>query len=181
MSSSAVKANIAVIDAKTLTVTKHYDFTGKGDPCNSLALDVKTHALFTACGQGAEGAAQPTMLMIDAESGKFISAVPLAGNSDGAAFNPATMEAFSTHSNGTLTVVKENRATSFVVEQNLQTMNGAKTLTFDGKTGRILTMAAEFGPAPANDGKGGGKGGDKKGAARRQVKPDTFTILAIGK
>lgn len=178
----ADKANIAVIDAKAMKVTTHYDFTGKGDRCNGLALDGKTHVLFTACGQGADaGTPQPTMLMINAQNGKFITSLPLAGNSDGAAFNPATKEAFSTHSNGTLTVVKEKSATSFAVEQNLQTMNGAKTLTLDGKTGRILTMAAEFGPAPANDGKGGGKGGDKKGPGRGQVKPDTFTILAIGK
>jgi len=42
-----------------------------------------------------------------------LTSLPLAGGSDGAAFNPATMEAFSTHGNGTLTVIKENSPTSF--------------------------------------------------------------------
>ena len=50
-----------------------------------------------------------------------MTSLPLAGGSDGAVFNPSTMEAFSTHGNGTLTVVKENSPTSFEVEQNLQT------------------------------------------------------------
>ncbi len=174
-------ANIAVIDAKTMKVTTRYDFTGKANRCNGLAMDVKNHVLFTACGQGAEAAdspAQPTMLVLNSESGKVITSLPLAGNSDGAVFNPKTMEAFSTHANGTLTIVKENSPTSFVVEQNLQTVDGAKTLTLDGKTNRILTMTAEFGPAPAADPK---KDAQKGGRGRGQVKPDTFVILAIGK
>ncbi len=58
------------------------------------------------------------------------------------------MEAFSTHGNGTMTVVKEKSPTRFEVEQNLQTMNGARTVTFDSKTGHIFTMSQERGPAP---------------------------------
>lgn len=171
-------ANIAVIDAKAMKVTTHYDFTGKANRCNGLAMDVKNHILFTACGQGeGDGPAQPTMLILNSENGKVITSLPLAGNSDGAVFNPKTMEAFSTHSNGTLTVVKENSPTNFVVEQNLQTINGAKTLTLDGKTNRILTMTADFGPAPEADSK---KDAQKGGRGRGQVLPDTFKILAIG-
>ena len=70
---------------------------------------------------------------------------------------------------GTLTIVKENSPTSFVVEQNLQTMPGAKTLTFDSKTGHILLIAAETAPAPAG------------GTGRPQMVPDSFTIIVVGK
>lgn len=48
---------------------------------------------------------------------------------------------------GTLTVIKEKSPTSFVVEQTVQTMAGAKTLTLDSKTGKVLLIAAEYGPA----------------------------------
>jgi hypothetical protein len=58
------------------------------------------------------------------------------------------MEAFSTHGNGTLTVIKEKSSTSFEVEQNLETMNGARTIAFDSKTNHILTMSQERGTAP---------------------------------
>jgi hypothetical protein len=51
------------------------------------------------------------------------------------------MEASRTHGNGTLTVVKEKSSTSFEVEQTLATMNGARKITFDSKTNRILTMS----------------------------------------
>ena len=66
--------------------------------------------------------AQPMMVILSAADGKIITSLPLAGGSDGAVFNPSTMEAFSTHGNGTLTIVKEKSPTSFEVEQNLQTM-----------------------------------------------------------
>ena len=35
------KDNIAVVDAKTMTVTAHYDIAGKGGTCAGLAMDVK--------------------------------------------------------------------------------------------------------------------------------------------
>ena len=84
------------------------------------------------------------------------------------------MEAFSTQGNGTMTIVKEKSPTSFEVEQNLQTMNGARTVTFDSKTNHILTMSVERGPAPPPP-PGGGRGG--QGPAI----PGTFTILMIGR
>jgi hypothetical protein len=151
---------------------------------------VKHHILFAACAAsgglqpaqtGANGRPQPQrqlpkpmMVILSADDGHIITTLPLAGSSDGAVFNPATGEAFSSHSNGTLTVVKENSPTSFEVEQNLQTMNGARTLTLDTKTGQIYVMSAERGPAPPPP-PGGGRG---QGGA---VVPGSFTILRIGK
>jgi hypothetical protein len=114
------------------------------------------------------------MVVLRVADGQILTALPLAGGSDGAVFNPVTMEAFSTHGNGTLTVVKENSPTSFEVEQNLQTMNGARTVTFDGKTGHILTMSDERGPAPPPP-PGGGRG------VRPPAVPGSFTILMIAR
>jgi hypothetical protein len=84
------------------------------------------------------------------------------------------MEAFSTHGNGTLTVVKETSPTTFEVEENLETMNGARTITLDSKTGHIFTMSFERGPAPPPPA-GGGRGN------QAPVIPGSFTILKIGK
>jgi DNA-binding beta-propeller fold protein YncE len=178
------KANVAVIDAKTMKVTAHYDFGDKGSRCNGLALDVKNRVLFAACGQSGIPAVtppQPMMVILSAKDGKIITSLPLAGGSDGAVFNPATREAFSSHGNGTMTIVKENGPTSFAVEQNLQTMAGAKTLTLDTKTNHILTMAAEYGPppSPAEGAPPQGKGG--RGPARGPMTPDSFSIIVVGK
>jgi hypothetical protein len=90
------------------------------------------------------------------------------------------MEAFSSQGDGTLTIVKENSPTSFVVEQTLQTMTGGKTLTLDAKTGHIFIIAAEYGappapPAGAAAPAGGGRGG------RGPMVPGSFSILEVGK
>ncbi len=167
--------SVAVVDQKTMKTTAHYPFGDVGR-CNGLALDLKNGILFAACalGRTAGQPPQPVMIILRATDGKILTTLPLAGPSDGAVFNPQTMEAFSSHSNGTLTVIKENSPTSFVVEQNLQTMNGARTLSMDTKTGRIYVMSVERGPAPPPPA-GGGRGG------QAPVIPGSFTILMIGK
>jgi len=166
-----------------MKVTAHYDFGDKGSRCNGLALDAKNGILFASCGQSGippVTPAQPMMVILNADSGKIITSLPLAGSSDGAVFNPATMEAFSSHGNGTMTIVKENSPTNFTVEQNLQTMFGAKTLTLDTKTNRILTMTAEYAPLqPAAQAPPAGTPPARGG--RGLMIPDSFSILAVGK
>ncbi len=178
------KANVAVIDSKAMTVTGHYPLGDNINGVAGLAIDAKNHILFAAC-----RGASPTMVILSATDGKIITTLPLAGSTDGATFNPATMEAFSSHGNGTMTIVKENSPTSFVVEQNLDTMMGAKTLTLDSKTSHVLTMAAEYGappppaaapPAGATGAQGrGGFGG--RGPARGPMLQGSFSILVVGK
>ena len=114
------------------------------------------------------------MVILDAESGKIITTLPIGTGVDGAVFNPATLEAFSSQGDGTLTVIKENSPTSFVVEQTVQTMPGANTLTFDAKTNRVLLIAAEYG-APPTPPPAGGRAG------RGQMVPDSFSIIVVGK
>ena len=172
--------SIAVVDAKAMKTTAHYGIGDHGG-CNGLAIDVKNQLLFAACARtGAapvRGGPPPTpasaMIVLNARDGKIITELPLAGANDGAAFNPATMEVFTSHGNGTMTVVKEKSPTSFEVEQNLQTMMGARTLTLDTKTGRVFVMSAEREPAPP-----------PVPGARPQlgrVIPGSFSILVISK
>jgi hypothetical protein len=59
------------------------------------------------------------------------------------------------------------------VEQNLETMNLARTIALDTKTNHIFTMADEHEPLPP-----GAPGGAR---ARGPAIPGTFTILMIGK
>jgi DNA-binding beta-propeller fold protein YncE len=162
------KDNVAVVDAKTMAVTGHYDLAGKGGQCAGLAMDVKNEILFVACRKPA------TMVIMGAKDGKIIDALPLGAGTDGAVFNPKTMEAFSSQGDGTLTIVKENSPTSFVVEQTVTTPVRAKTLTLDSKTDHIVLITAEYTPPPATPPPGGRAG-------RGQMVPDTFSIVVVGK
>lgn len=161
------KGSIAVFDPKTLKLITTYSLAGKGDGCAGLTIDHQHNLLFATCRK------PQNMVILNAADGKIIDALPIGGGTDGAVFNPKTMEAFSSNGEGNLTIVKENSPTSFAVEQTLQTQPRAKTVTLDTKTGRLILITAEFTPPPpAAPGQRPGRG---------QMVPSTFAILVVGK
>jgi len=75
------KDKVAVIDAKTLTVTGGYDLTGKGGTCAGLAMDVKNELLFASC-------RNPQNMVALTAAGKILTTLPLGAGTDGAVFKP---------------------------------------------------------------------------------------------
>ena len=165
------KGQVAVVDAKTMAVTARYDLGNSALTPAGLALDAKNHILFVACRNPA------SMIILNALTGKILATLPIGTGVDGAAFNPDTMEAFSSQGDGTLTVIKENSPTNFAVEQTVQTMVGAKTMTLDAKTGHVLLIAAEYGPAPPSD----TPPVPGRGPRRGPMLPGSFSIITVGK
>ena len=158
---------VAVIDAKTLTVSAQYGLGGKGGRCSGLAIDVKNQILFAGCRE------PQTMVMLSAVDGKILDALPIGSGVDSAIFNPRTMETYSAQVDGTLTIIKEKSPTSFVVEQTVQTKESAKQMAWDDKTNRILLIAADYAPAPAPPA--------GKAAGRGPMVADSFSILVVTK
>ncbi len=179
------KAGIGVVDTKTLKLTGTYSLQGKGSMPAGLAIDAKNHILFAMCRPA-------TCVIMSSDDGKIITTLPLAGSSDGGGFNPDTMEAFSSHGNGTLTIIKENSPTSFEVEQTVNTKSGGKCCTLDTKTGHILVTAIEplatppaadaaATPPPAGANQpGGGQGGGRRGGGGRGG-PGMLDLIVIGR
>ena len=136
-----------------------------------------------------------TCVILSADDGKIIETLPIGRGTDGGGFNPGTMEAFSSQGDGTLTIIKEKSPTSFEVEQTVQTKQGAKTCTLDGKTGHIVLIATEQAPRPAGDAAatpaaappagtnqapgGGGRGG--RGGRGGGGGPALLDILVVGR
>lgn len=180
------KAAIAVIDANSMKMVGKYDLSSKGGGCAGLALDAKNNILFSACRD------KKNMVILSAEDGHIITDLPIGNGCDGATFNPATMEVFSSQGDGTLTVIKENSPTSFEVEQTVPTPARAKTLTLDTKTSQIYSITAEYGPVPAAPPEpapappaagapaAGGPPAWMRGP-RPPMIPGSFQILVIGK
>jgi len=172
------KDQIAVVDVNTLKVTAHYDLGGKGGGPGGLGLDAKNRVLFAFCHEPA------TAVILNADDGKIITTLPIGKGTDSGGFNPATMEAFSSQGDGTLTIIKETSPTTFEVEQTVQTKRGAKTCTLDTKNNQILLITLErpatpppaAGAATSAPGAGGGerRGGDRGG-------PATLDILVVGR
>jgi len=172
------KAAIAVIDANTMKMVGRYDVSSKGGGCAGLALDVKDEILFATCRE------KSNMIILSAVDGHILTDLPIGVGSDGATFNPTTMEAFSSQGDGTLTVVKEDSPTSFRVEQTVATPARAKTLTLDPKTGQIYLITAEYGPVPAAPAQAApappGAPPWMRGP-RPPMIPHSFQILVVGK
>ncbi len=165
------KANVAVVDAKSLSVKAHYDVSAQGSGGSGLAFDPKRHILFAYYRQPS-----PVVVILGARDGHIITTLPTGSGVDTVAFNPATGEAISAENSGSMTFIKENSPTSFVVEQTLTTTKGAKTLTLDTRTNHIFTMTAEFEPAPPN-----APPGPAGRPARGPMVAGSFSILMIGK
>jgi glutamine cyclotransferase len=160
---------IAVVDVNTLKVITKYDLGASAGEPGGLGLDVKNHILFAMC-------ANPNVcVVVNADDGKVLTTLPLDGGTDGGGFNPATMEAWSSQRNGTLTIIKESSPTNFVVEQTVQTKAGCKTSSLDTKNNRIVLVCTERLPqaatnAPAGQRRDVGRGG-----------PGNLDVLWVGR
>ena len=167
------KNSIAVVDTATLKLTATYDISSYGGGCAGLAIDRVHGVLFAACRD------KNNMIVVNAATGKVITTLPTGVGCDGATFNAATSEVFSTQGDGTLTVIKDNAksatpvASDFVVAQTVTTPVRARTITLDTKTGHIITITAEYGPAPA------AVAGQRP--ARPPMVPGSFEIVVVGK
>ena len=174
------KDAVAVVDTAGMKMIGKYDVSAQGGGCAGLAMDTKNGILFAACRD------KNNMIILSAADGHIITTLPIGVGCDGATFNPATMESFSSQGDGTLTVIKENSPTSFAVEQTVKTPTRAKTITLDPKTGHLYLMAAEYGPPPAPPAAPaggapapGGPGGGFRG--RAPMVPGSFSIIVVGK
>jgi uncharacterized protein YjiK len=106
------QSEIIRIDAKSMTVTARWPL----NPCQSpsgLAFDKRKNRLFTAC-------ENKMMAVVDADTGKVITTLPIGAGPDAAAFDPERRLAFSSNGDGTLTVVAE-RGDGYAVVQSLRT------------------------------------------------------------
>ena len=92
---------------------------------------------------------RPQASILDADSGKLISTLPIGDGVDARAFDPETGLAFASCGEGVLTVVHEDSANKFSVTENVPTERGARTMTLDPVKHQIFLVTAKFGPPPA--------------------------------
>jgi len=151
------------IDAKSLKVLNRWPLA----PCESpsgLAMDTEHHLLFVGCHN-------KMMAILDADSGKVVTTVPIGEGVDANRFDPGTQLAFSSNGDGTLTVVHEDSPNKYTVVDNVQTQRGARTMEVDPTTHKVYLVTAEFGPPPP-----GGQPGERR---RPSMVPGSFTLLVF--
>ena len=157
------KSEIDEIDPKAMKLLNVWPLAPAESP-SGLAIDAKNHILFSVCHN-------KEMAVVNGQTGKVITTLPIDARVDGAAFDPDLMRAFSSNGAGTLTIVQEVTPDSFKVIQNLETQLGARTVTLDNTTHRLYLPTAEFNPPPAPTA--------ENPHPRPTIKANSFTILEV--
>ena len=158
------KSMVLQIDSKNLKVLNRWPLA----PCESpsgMAMDTEHRRLFVGCHN-------KMMAIMDADSGKVVTTVPIGQGVDANRFDPGTQLAFSSNGDGTLTVVHEDSPDKYTVVDNVQTQRGARTMEVDPKTHNVFLVTADFGPMPAET-----KPGERR---RPPIIPGSFTLLVFG-
>ncbi|HLP72541.1 MAG TPA: YncE family protein, partial [Bacteroidales bacterium] len=151
------KSEIACIGSASLKVEKVWSIDPGEEP-TGLALDNENHRLFSVC-------SNKLMVILNAETGKVISTVPIGEGCDGTAFDPGLKRVYSSNGEGTVTVVSEVTPDQYKVVETIKTQRGARTITIDKRTHHLFLSAAEY-------------NADKEGS-RPPVKPGSFILLDI--
>jgi len=159
-------SEIAVVDPKSGQVAARWKIDGGEEP-SGLAIDVEHHRLFSGCHN-------KVMAIIDTETGKTITTVPIGNGVDACAFDPGTGEAYASCGDGTITVVKETAPGKFETS-TVKTQPGARTMCVDPSTHTLYLPDAEMLPATQPAAGGGGRGG------RGQMKPDSFMVIVVSR
>ena len=159
------KNQLFALDSDKLTVKQRWDLPGCEEP-SGLAMDQKNRRLFVGCGN-------KKMPIVDADSGKILTTLPIGDGVDATAFDDATGLAFASCGEGVLTVVREESPDKFTVVENVPTQKGARTMALDSKTHNAYTVTAKFGPPPAPTA--------DQPHPRPSLIPDTFVVLVVGK
>ena len=158
------KSEITVLDPVKAVAEKSWPLAPCEEP-SGLAMDQKHRRLFAGCGN-------KMMAVVNADSGKVVTTVPIGQGVDANGFDPGADLAFSSNGDGTLTVVHEDSADKFSVAQNAQTQRGARTMALNPKNHEVYLVTAEFDEAPPAEG---------QTRPRRTMKPGTFTLLVMEK
>ncbi|HUN26023.1 MAG TPA: YncE family protein [Steroidobacteraceae bacterium] len=137
----AEKKELVRIDTATNVVDARWPIPQCTRP-HGLAIDTRTHRLFVSC-------VNDLLTVVNAETGATVTSLPIGSGTDAAAFDPIRRLVFSSNGrSGTISVIKEENADTFVSLGSIRTMVSARTMALDPATGRIYLAGAEIGPLP---------------------------------
>ena len=157
------KNQIKTINAKTLEVTATWSIA-PGDEPSGLAIDLETNRLFSVCGNN-------LMIVVDATNGKIIKTLPIDDGCDGVAFDAKRKLVFSSNGIGTITVVKEENANAFSVQETVKTQKGARTIALNKSTDQLYLSTADFGAKPEPT--------TENPKPRASLIPNSFVVLVV--
>ncbi len=157
------KSELLEIDSHALKVLHRWPLAPCQHP-SGLAMDTAHRRLFVGCHNR-------MMAVVDADSGKVLTTLPIGSGVDANRFDPDTGLAFSSNGDGTITVVREVTPERFELLGNVSTQRGARTMALDTRTHDLYTVTAKFGPMPPP------KPGQR--FRRPPILPGSFTLIKV--
>jgi len=159
-------SEIVQFDSNKLAIVNRWKIAPGEEP-SGLAMDRKHRRLFSVC-------SNKLMVVVDADSGRVVTTLPIGPGTDAAGFDSETGFAFSSNGgDGTVTVAHEDSPDKFAVVENVPTLRRARTMALDAKTHQIYTVTAEFGAAPAPT--------KEQPRPRPPMVPGSFTLLILSR
>lgn len=125
------------INARELKVEQRWPVAPCSAP-SSMAMDRANRRLFLGC-------RSRVMAVVDADSGKVITTVPIGDHVDATAFDPETKLVFNSNGEGTITVIHQDSPDKYSIVEAVKTVPRAKTMALDPKTHRLFLSTAENG------------------------------------
>lgn len=159
------KSELTAIDSNKLEVKAKWPLAPCEEP-SGLSMDKKNRRLFAGCDN-------KMMAVVNADTGRVVTTLPIGEGVDATAFDDGTGLAFASCGEGVLTVVREESPDKFSVAENVPTQAGARTMALDSRTHNVYVVTAKFGPPPAPSA--------DNPHPRRTILPDSFVVLVIGK
>ncbi|MHB8215623.1 MAG: YncE family protein [Candidatus Sulfotelmatobacter sp.] len=123
------------IDSRKLTVEQRWPTAPCASP-SSMAIDRANHRLFLGC-------RSKVMAVMNADTGKVITTLPIGDHVDATAFDPETKLVFNSNGEGTITVIRQDGPDKYSVVETVKTVPKAKTMALDPKTHRLFLSTAE--------------------------------------
>ncbi len=159
------KSEISVLNTATMKVENTYSIA-PGDEPSGLAIDTKTHRLFSVC-------ENKMMVISDYNTGKIVATSPIGNHPDGVVFDKTLRRIYSSNGEGTITVVQAGDKDKYKDLGTIETQNGARTICVYLKNHHLYLPTAEMNPQtePAP--------GKPAPPPRPSVKPSTFVILDV--
>ena len=133
----AGQKEVLSIDTRTNRVAARWPVPECTSP-HGLAIDTDAHRLFVSC-------INNLLVVLDSNSGTVVARLPIGSGTDAAAFDPKRKLIFSSNGrDGTLSIIQEKDARTFVSLGSIKTVVSARTMGIDPTTGRIYLAAAEI-------------------------------------
>ena len=131
------ESQVLKINSRELKVEQRWPTAPCASP-SSMAMDRTNRRLFLGC-------RSKVMAVVDADSGKVITTLPIGDHVDATAFDPETKLIFNSNGEGTISVIHEDSADKYSSVETVKTVPRAKTMALDPKTHRLFLSTAENG------------------------------------